>query len=316
MACSQGFIMDKQRLEERIQATATEIFSLAKTARLDGSEEFKSLRTKLAADIWEWCGAEFGRKRTGNAGVEIMECVNRSLSSFKGEAAKYMKYIAAALKKEIRRATGKVACEERCLIRLPDKKQRKIKEFRHFAEHCGKGITNPYVQKLFAKTCACPVEEISALAQYYACSLVRGDTIPSDDGEERSLLDTVSVKDATPEETVILKTELERCLTEIDKAFAKVQERTKPYLSALITHLLLGELETASKDNAIALLRSKSFAKTEAAQKIIAEYRAGGEFCSQEYVARRFDRDKTDASRTLKKFLEKVSTRMKIGYNN
>lgn len=305
MACSQGFIMDKQRLEERIQATATEIFSLEETARLDRSEEFKSLKTKLAADIWEWCSAVFGRKRTGNAGVEIMECVNRSFSSFKGEAAGYMNYIAAALKKEIRRATGKVACVERCPISLPDKKQRKIKQFLRSAEQYGKDITNADVQKLIAKKFDCTVEKISALAQYYVQSFVRNDTIPSDDGEERSLLDTVSAKDATPEETVILKTELERCLTEIDKAFATAQERTKPYLSALITHRLLVELETASKDNAVALLRSKSFAKTEAAQKIIAEYQAGGVFCSQEDIAKRFGRDKTDASRTLKNFLEK-----------
>ena len=294
--------MDKRRFEERIQATATEIFSLAESARLDGSEDFKSLKAKLAADIWQWCAAVFGSKRTENVGVEIMECINRSLSSFKGEAAGYMNYIAAALKKEIRRTEGKAAVEERCSISLPDKKLRKIKQFLRFAERCGKDITNPDVQKLFAKNCAYPVEEIAALAQYYARSFVRGDTIVSDDGEERLIWDVVPAKDATPEETVMLKTELERRLSEIDKAFATAQERTKPYLSALITHRLLVELETASKDNAVALLRSVSFVKTEAAQKIIAAYQAGGAFCSQEDVAKHFDRDKTDASRTLKKF--------------
>ncbi|MDE6349496.1 MAG: hypothetical protein K2K67_00640 [Treponemataceae bacterium] len=294
--------MDKRRFEERIQATATEIFSLAESARLDGSEDFKSLKAKLAADIWQWCAAVFGSKRTGNAGVEIMECINRSLSSFKGEAAGYMNYIAAALKKEIRRTEGKSTVEERCSISLPDKKQRQIKQFLRFADYCGKDITNADVQKLFAENCACPVEEIAALAQYYDRSFVRGDTIVSDDGEERSLWDVVPAKDATLEETVMLKTELERRLSEIDKAFATAQERTKPYLSALITHRLLVELETASKDNAVALLRSALFAKTEAAQKIIAAYQAGGVFCSQEDIAKHFDRDKTDASRTLKKF--------------
>ena len=137
--------MDKQRLEERIQATATEIFSLAETARRDENEEFKSLKAKLATHIWKWCGAVFGSKRTGNAGVEIMECIKRSLSSFKGEATGYMNYIAAALKKEIRRAAVKTALEERCLIHLPDKKQRMIKQFLHFAKRCGKDITNPDV---------------------------------------------------------------------------------------------------------------------------------------------------------------------------
>ncbi|MBD5399349.1 MAG: hypothetical protein HDR57_05695 [Treponema sp.] len=299
--------MDKQRLEERIQATATEIFSLAETARRDGREDFKSLKTKLAADIWKWCATVFGSKRTGNAGVEIMECINRSLSSFKGEATGYMNYIAAALKKEIRRAAVKTALEKRSLMRLSGKKQRKIKQFLRFAEDCGKDITNPNVQKLIAKECLCTVEEIAALAQYYARSFVRGDTIVSDDGEERLLWDTVPAQETMPDETVILKTELECCLTKIDKAFAAAQERTKPYLSALITHRLLVKLESApvDMDNAMALLRAATFAKTEEAQKIIAAYQKGGAFCTQEDIAKRFGRDKTDASRTLKNFWKK-----------
>ncbi len=310
--------MDKQQLEKRIQATATEIFSLAETSRRDRSEDFKFLKAKLATDIWKWCAAVFGSERTGNAGVEIMECINRSLSAFKSEVTGYMNYIAAALKKEITRATAKAKNEERSPIRLPEKKQRKIRQFLRFAERCGKDITNPNVQKMIAKEYSYPVEEVSALAQYYAQSFVQGDTIVSDDGKEWSLLDTISSQDTTPEETVILKTELERCLTEIDKAFAAAQERTKPYLSALITHRLLAELESAQADmgNAMLLLQAASFAKTEGAQKIIAEYQKGGAFCSQEDVAKRFDRNKTDASRTLKKFLEKVSIGIKSDYNN
>ena len=176
--------MDKQQLEKRIQATVSEIFSLAETARCDENEEFKSQRTKLTENIWKWCAAVFGSERTGNAGVEIMECINRSLSSFKGEVTGYMDYIAAALKKEITRATAKAKNEERSPIRLPEKKQRKIRQFLRFAERCGKDITNPDVQKMIAKEYSYPVEEVSALAQYYARSFVQGDTIVSDDGKE------------------------------------------------------------------------------------------------------------------------------------
>lgn len=310
------FIMDKERLEERIQATATEIFSLEETARCDENEEFKSLKTKLAADILRWCALVFGSQRTGNAGVEIMKCINRSIRSFKGEAAGYMNYIAVALKKEIRRAAREAAYQERCLIRLSDKKLRKIKQFRHFAESCGKDITNADVQKLIAKEWRCDVEEVAELVRYSVQSFVRGDTIISGDGEEQSLWETVPAQENMTEEKVISKIELKRYLAEIDKTFASAQERTKPYLSALITHRLLVELETASKDNAVALLRSASFAKTEHAQKLIAMYQTDGAFCSQEDVAKWFGRDKTDASRTLKKFLEKVSTCIKIDYNN
>ncbi|MDE5581799.1 MAG: hypothetical protein K2I95_10330 [Treponemataceae bacterium] len=218
-----------------------------------------------------------------------------------------MNYIAAALKKEITRATAKAKNEERSLIKLPEKKQRKIRQFLRFAERCGKDITNPDVQKMIAKEYSYPLEEVSALAQYYVQSFVQGDMIVSDDGEKRSLWDTVPAQETMLDETVILKTELESCLTEIDKAFAAAQERTKPYLSALITHRLLVKLESAQADmdNAIALLRSASFAKTKEAQKIIAAYQKGGAFCTQEDIAKCFGRDKTDASRTLKNFWKK-----------
>ena len=160
---------------------------------------------------------------------------------------------------------------------------------------------------MIAKDYSYPVEEVSALAQYYVQSFVQGDTIVSDDGEERSLLDTISSQDTMPDETVILKAELECCLNKIDKAFAAAQERTKPYLSALITHRLLVKLESApvDMDNAMALLRAATFAKTEEAQKIIAAYQKGGAFCTQEDIAKCFGRDKTDASRTLKNFWKK-----------
>lgn len=308
--------MDKQQLEEKVRAAATEIFSLAETERHKGSEEFKSLKAKLAADIWKWCTAVFGSRKSGDAGVEIMECINRSLSSFKGSPAEYMKYIAASLKNEIRRAKAKATDEEKRLIRLPDKKERKIKQFLHFAEQYGKDIRNTDAQQLIAKEFSCSVEDVSELVQCYFQSFVQGDTIVSDNGEELSRWEIVPAPENTMKQ-YDAKIELEQFLIEIDKAFASVQERTKPYLSALITHRLLVELEAAKldTDSLIALLCKKLFAKTNAAQKIIKTYKAGSDFCSQEDVAGWFGRDKTDASRTLKNFLEKVSTFIKSDYN-
>lgn len=306
--------MDKQQLEEKIRAAATEIFSLAETERHKYSEEFKSLKTKLATNIWNWCNTVFGKPKTGNAGVEIMECINRSLSSFKGSPAEYMNYIAASLKNEIRRAKAKATDEEKRLIQLPDKKEQKIKQFLHFAEQYGTDIRNTDAQQLIAKEFGRSAEEVSELVQCYFQSFVQGDTIVSDNGEELSLWEVASAPENMTED-FDAKIELEQFLIEIDKAFASVQKRTKPYLSALITHRLFVEAGNADMNAAVELLHSASFAKTDDAQKIIEAYKAGGDFCSQEDVAGWFGRDKTDASRTLKNFLEKVSTLMKNDYN-
>lgn len=303
--------MNKQQLEEQIWAAATEIFSLAETERHEGSEEFKSQKTKLAMNIWNWCNTVFGKPKTGNAGVEIMECINRSLSSFKGNPAGYMNYIAASLKNEIQRANAKADEEGKHLIRLPDKKRRQLKQFLHFAEQYGKDIRNTDTQQRIAKKFGCTVEEVTKLVRDYLQSFVQRDTIVSDNGEELSLLEFVPAPENTMKQ-YDAKIDLEQFLIEIDKAFASAQARTKPYLSALITHRLLIDAGNANMDAAVELLHSASFAKTNAAQKIIKAYMAGGDFCSQEDVAKWFGRDKTDASRTLNNFLGKIKEKCQL----
>ncbi len=312
--------MDKQQLEEKIREAATEIFSLAETERHKGSEEFKSLKTKLATNIWNWCNTVFGKSKTSNAGVEIMECINRSLSSFKGNPAGYMNYIAASLKNEMQRANAKADEEGKHLIRLPDKKRRQLKQFLRGAKKYGKDIQKADVQREIARQFNYTEQEVSELVQYHFQSFVQGDTVLSDSVEEFSLFDSALVRpiygnsDSTPEEAALSKSKFLYLISIIEEQIAVVQERTKPYLSALVTHHLLNGLDEAKVDTerAFEVLCSASFTKNERAQKIIEAYKAGGDFCSQEEVAGSFGRDKTDASRTLKNFLGKVKGKCQL----
>lgn len=305
--------MDKKCLEEKIAATANELFSLSKNER-EHSEEFKTLKIKLAADIWKWSCIVF-KKKVENAGVEIMECINRSFSSFSGETS-YVNYISAALKKEIQRANEKEFVEKQRLISLPDKKRRKLNYILHYAELLGRDIKSEAVQRELAKEFGCSQKEIAELVLYNFRSFAQSDTI-TQDGGELSLFDCVpDQRHEGVENALGVRAELEEQFSVIDETFKGMQERTKPYLSALVTNCVLREAENASAlDIALDLLSAFSFAKSESAQKIVERYKSGEEPFSQKEIAAWFNREESDASRTFKKFLEKVSTRLENDYN-
>ena len=101
---------------------------------------------------------------------------------------------------------------------------------------------------------------------------------------------------------------IERSLQLIDSAFAASQDRTKPYLSALLTHRVLCELDAAKVDQETitGILSNKTFAGTEHGRKLIRLFFEAEAFPTQEDIAKQFGKDKTDASRTIHKFLQKV----------
>ena len=101
--------------------------------------------------------------------------------------------------------------------------------------------------------------------------------------------------------------ELNSCIEKMNNVYLKSQDRTKKYLSALITRQFLFGAENANIEikKALALIRKKPFADTQEARKVI-ELFLKNTLPTQEDVASWFDRDKTDASRTMRKFLEKL----------
>ena len=96
---------DKIQLEDKINKIVTSLFTLKKSDDFDESE-YKTLFTKLSDLIWSWAKITFGQK-VENASIEIMECIRRSISSFKEGENEYVKYISASLKIEIEKANRK-----------------------------------------------------------------------------------------------------------------------------------------------------------------------------------------------------------------
>lgn len=307
--------MEVNQQRKKLECKITETFSellLLKEKNKQESEEFYSLRMKLAENIWKWATGVFQKAEVQNAGEEIMKCVNFSITSFEGAAEKYISYISVSIKNEIRRANEKLKSFESSAISFPQKKQRQIKQMIRWAEQDGKNIYDPKMQEKLADIFGISKSEINELLRLQEQSKTFGERSVDPDGNEYSVLEDkfVSQKSGCGDvdfNSLIYTEELNSCIEKMNNVYLKSQDRTKQYLSALITRQFLFGAENANIEmkKALALIRKKPFADTQEARKVIELFQDDA-LPTQEDVASWFDRDKTDASRTMRKFLEKL----------
>lgn len=293
--------MDRNQLEEKIVRIAKEIFSIPKEQR-NTSCEFLALRTKLADCVWRWAHLTWNEKKLENASCEIMDCVNRSLDGYKGNYEEFIQYLSASLKNEISRANEKLSVAEKTSIRVPEKKYRTIKNVIHYCEDCGKDIFVPSVQDSICKLFGITEKKLVELLRLHNLSSTQ-DTV---------VLDTADIfRNSSydlPEEKLLLNDDLNKELVLVDSVFDNSQERTQPYLSALLVREVLEELESNGIDYKMSLehLHNWHFSRTQEARKVIEAFLSEEQCPSQQEVAAWFGRDKTDASRTLSKIKEKM----------
>ncbi len=272
--------------------------------------EFETLQTKLAAAVWRFAALTFGTEKIENATVEIMSCVNRSVLSYKGTAEHYINYIAGALKKEIMWANGKLHMFKTAIIPLPENKRRKWNRLCAAAAHYGKDIERAETQEWLAKRTGYPVNEIAELIQWQLQTAVQSEHIDSENSNEYSLFDSAAVciqNGYKPADTLLIEQDhIKHCVQLIDAVFAASQDRTKPYLSALLTHRILCELDAAKidRETIVGILSNITFAGTEHGKKLVQLFFESKTFLTQEDIAAQFGRDKTDASRTIRVFIK------------
>ena len=307
----------REKIERQIERTAEEIFSLKKDGKFD-SEECNALKTKIIGDLWKWAKSVFGN-RIENAGVEIMKCVSLSLEKFdETKQEKFMNYISAALKSEIKRANEKQRVFEASAIDFPKKKERRLRQILRLVENYGKDISDSRTLEKISAMFGTTAKEIEALLSLRERALTTPETAENDDGEVVSRFDTanfLSWKQSTLSKSDFeIREELSTKLSKIDQTFKNAQKRTKPYLAALLTHRVLTELEKAQTETETIneLLCGVSFTNSAESKRVIRSFFGSCDFVSQEQVAAWFGRDKTDASRTMRNFRkmleEKLST--------
>ena len=303
--------MEKQQQEAKIIKIAAELFPFVQQKNTSCAE-FRTLRTKLTDTVWRWALLTFNPKKIKNAAIEIMECVNRSVLSYEGTAEHYINYIARSLKQEINRANIKLHTFQSEIIPLPENKRRKWNQLCAAAAHYGKDIERAETQEWLAKRTGCTVNDIAVLMQWQLQTAVQSEHIDSENSNKYSLFDSAALcienGYKTADTLLIEQDHIEHCVQLIDAVFAASQERTKQYLSALLTHRVLCELDAAKVDSTViaVVLRNARFSDTEHGRTLIRLFFEAKSFPTQEDVAAQFGKDKTDASRTISVFIKKL----------
>lgn len=304
-------MMDKKQQGAKIIRIATELFPFVQQQNT-ACAEFLTLRAKLTDAVWRWALLTFNPEKIENAAVEIMKCVNRSVLSYEGSAEHYINYLARSLKQEINRANIRLHTFQSEIIPLPENKRRKWNRLCVAAAHYGKDIERAETQEWLAKRTGCTVNEIAKLMEWKVQTAIQSEHIDFENGNGYSLFDSAAVciqnGYKTADAFLIEQDHIKHCIRLIDAAFATAQDRTKPYLSALLTHRVLCELDAAKVGSTVidVVLRNARFSDTEHGRTLIRVFFEAEDFPTQEDIAAQFGKDKTDASRTIHKFLQKV----------
>lgn len=313
---------DKIQLEDKINKIVTTLFSLKKSDEFDESE-YKTLFTKLSDLIWRWAKITFGQK-IENASIEIMECIKRSLSSFKEGENEYVKYISASLKIEIENANRKNQLSERELIRIPEKKRIRIKQIFKYAEGYGKSLESNSDLKKIASVFNLSDFDLKELLQWKHQAGVLQDYVISNDGNEISLIESQisSQSFLFNPEAVFFNKEINKnienrindFLSLVDEVFVQEKEKTenqkksKQYVGALITRQImedLSKIHSIDQTKICKMLNKKRFT-----DQTVLELFKQEKLISQQEIAALYNKDKTDASRKVKTFLQKIQEKL------
>ena len=217
---------------------------------------------------------------------------------FDATSGDFLHYFNAAMAKEYRRASAKRNMQEvRSGLHVSEEDDRNIRKMLKLLE--SKGITNPTTEQLelIADTLDVSVETVkNTLQSVYETSVI-SDVTYNDDGEEKSLFDTIASDDGLDGDMM----DEEACavlLSKIESVYVSCQERQKPLLSAMMTIKICEVVCSCGLS-----VESYSFVDKD----IIETYIKYGTLPTQRDIATRFDKNEASVSRTVAMFTQKLN---------
>lgn len=298
--------MNKKTLyETEIIECAEGFFSLAKDDT-DVSSLRQTARDKLLIALWNYYKEvqytkyeETGERTFERYSDVISITIAYCLKSYKqGDKSNFLHYVNAAVKKEILREQYNNSLHG---IKFPKKTKQLWNKLRHLAYSKQIPLDDRKKMRQLGNILGESETEIDA-ALNFGKFRVHPDTVQCD-GEEKSLFDFCTSDMLTPEKNLESRTDIAQRIAQfkcIDKVFSQKQKRVKEYVSALLTCKFYPALSLLFKTNG----KKEDFAFVD--EQLYAELEekeaAGEELFTQQEIARRFGKDKTDASRTLGNF--------------
>lgn len=293
--------MDKSTLETNIEKTAHKLIIMN-----DSDSDFRIERIKLGSLIWEWAQIKFG-SRIENAGVEIMQCIDSSIKNYCEESGAYLDYLFVSLKNAIQKADSEGIRKETYVLHLPSDKQRQIRNIKRLAENLKINIKSLETHGILSDMLGYPIEDVRNLLVCDDECKICGEFVKNSHGEEISIWEQISGSpNENPETKLLQKEKIKDYFAVIDETYKKEKDSTsgqkkeKKYLGALLTYTVCYELtgkNLVEHESLKNYLQQTSFFVIEIFELFFKDCS-----CSQQNIARLFGKEKSDASRKIKKF--------------
>ncbi|MEL3908219.1 MAG: hypothetical protein P1P64_04300 [Treponemataceae bacterium] len=299
--------------EEKIQELVEEFFNLPKDS-LDYSSKRETIRNKLLTILYKHYKTIYSdaiEKIAGTMALKVIAC----LRSYKVESkTPFLHYLNVSIKNAI---SYEKDFEFSSVFSAPQKTKRLWKKLCRIAGFKQIDIHDTKAMYKLGLSLAKKDDDINNAIRYGCTKKVRY-LFEDKNGKSKNMLDTTDVDTYNPDEEFYISDQnpesfldkLEKSeivqfqLQKIDNLFSKKQDRVKDYLSNLLTLKFYTPLLEARDILNISL--DFLFIDKELLESLEYKDKVSEKLPTQEEIAKKFGRDKTDASRTLNTFLKEL----------
>lgn len=227
-------------------------------------------------------------------GCEITEVATRCLNNYSKEKGEFLNYFNVAWKLEYQHIMGnQVHIEKLHGIRITEDEKRAVSKYVRLAANIDSGIPNETLYSKLALAMGLPVDKVRELAQL-ASVQISSDSYVNEDGETGSIWYHLA-GDSSADISIYVEEAKTEIFNAIETVFQGLQQRQRPMLSDMITIKLCDQIYEKQS-------RQYSFISKE----IMDAWTTTGVLPSQRDIAKKYGRDETSVSRSVKDFINKL----------
>lgn len=227
-------------------------------------------------------------------GCEITEVATRCLNNYSKEKGEFLHYFNVAWKLEYQHIMGnQVHIEKLHGIRITEDEKRAVSKYVRLAANIDSGIPNETLYSKLAFAMGIPVDKVRELAQL-ASVQISSDSYVNEDGETGSIWYHLT-GDSSADISIYVEEAKAEIFNAIETVFQGLQQRQRPMLSDMITIKLCDQIYEKQS-------REYSFISKE----IMDAWTTTGVLPSQRDIAKKYGRDETSVSRSVKDFINKL----------
>ena len=233
-------------------------------------------------------------------GCEITQVATRCLNNFSKDKGDFLHYFNASWKLEYQHIMGNKAHIEKLHgIRITEDEKRAVSKYVCLAANIDAGIPTETLYLKLASAMGIPIEKVRVLAQI-ASLQISSDSYINEDGGTGSVWDQLA-GDLSTDTSIYEEETIDEIFLAIEQVFQGLQLRQRPMLSDMITLKLCDQISETQR-------RQYSFISKD----IMDAWTTTGVLPTQRDIAKKYGRDETSVSRSVKDLINKLRKEVHI----